>query len=497
MSSWTRPTAWTRSTAASAASLAALAAAAVVLSGCVAGPRFVAPKGPQTARYTRAPLAALNGGAGGVTLDTALPLPAQWWSVLRAPMLDSTIQAALSGNRGLAAARSRLAQAQELIGVAQASLYPHVDLDGSAGRVKYGAAFLGPTKLPPFSFYSIGPSVSYAFDYTGKARRSVERQRALARSQDEQLQAAALALSGNVAMQALMAASARSQINTLQAVLNDDRRNLQLVQDAFAAGSGTRVDILNAQSQLSTDQTLMPPLRRQLSLATDALALLVGMPPGEWSVPDFQLDQFHLPSRLPLVLPSELAHRRPDIEAAEARLHAATAAVGVASANLYPQISLSANASFESTALRALFNAGGIGAGLTAGLTAPLFDHGALRARQRAAVDEMHAALADYQQAVLSAFRQVADALQGLDHDQELLTSEHSALTTSAQNLDLTRQSYTAGESGVLQVLDAQRQNQQARLGLVRARAQRLQDAVQLLLALGGRLPPAAAAAAL
>jgi len=482
MSSWTRR-------AVSALPAAALGAVAVALCGCVAGPAFVAPQGPRSTRYTAAPLSALAGSGAGVSLDAALPLPPQWWSMLRAPMLDATIQAALSGNRGLAAARSRLAQAQELIGVAQAPLYPHVDLDGSAGRVKYGAAFLGPQKLPPFTFYSVGPSVSYAFDFAGKVRRSIEQQRALWRSQQAQLQAAALALSGNVAMQALVAASARSQIDTLQAVLNDDRRNLKLVQDAFAAGSGTRVDILNAQSQLTTDQTLLPPLHRQLSLATDALALLVGRSPGQWTMPAFRLEQFHLPSQLPLVLPSELAHRRPDIQAAEARLHASTAAVGVASANLYPQISLSANASFESTALGALFNAGGIGAGLTAGLTAPLFDHGALRARQRAAIDEMHAALADYQQAVLSAFRQVADALQGLDHDQELLASERSALTTSAQNLDLTRQSYTAGESGVLQVLDAQRQNQQARLGLVRAQAQRLQDAVQLLLALGGRLP--------
>ncbi|MGH8143225.1 MAG: efflux transporter outer membrane subunit [Steroidobacteraceae bacterium] len=484
MSSWTRS---------AAVSVSAAVLAAATLSGCVVGPNFTAPLPPKATRYTRTALPG-PGAPGRVTLDSALPVPARWWSVLDAPQLDAAIHAALSGNRGLAAARSRLAQAQELIGVARASLYPHVDLDGSAGRVKYGPAFLGPEKLPPFNFYSIGPSVSYAFDYSGGARRAVEQQRALAQSQDEQLQAAALALSGNVAMQALTAASARTQIDTLEAVLQDDRRNLQLVQDAFAAGAATRVDILNAQSQLTTDQTLLPPLRRQLSLATDALALLVGEPPADWAAPDFQLAQFHLPARLPLALPSELAHRRPDIQAAEARLHAATAAVGVADANRYPQINLTGNASLEATALRSLFNASGVAAGLTAGLTAPLFDHGALRAKQRAAVDEMHAALADYQQAVLSAFRQVADALQGLQHDQELLASERTALQTSTQNLDLTRQSYAAGNSGVLQVLDAQRQNQQARLGLVRAQAQRLQDAVQLLLALGGRVPAADAA---
>jgi NodT family efflux transporter outer membrane factor (OMF) lipoprotein len=464
-----------------------------MLCGCVAGPNFSTPSSPQPQRYLGAGAAGATGSVGGagsaLQFDSTLPMPAQWWSLLQSPQLDATIRAALAGNRDLAAARARLAQAQELIGVSEAALYPRVDLDASAGRVKYGPAFLGPEKLPPFTFYSVGPNVSYAFDFAGGTRRSVEQQRALAQSQQQQLQAAVLALSGNVAMQALAAAAARTQIDTLTAVLNDDRRNLQLVQDSFDAGEATRVDILNAQSQLAADQTLMPPLRRQLSAAEDALALLVGRTPAAWAAPTFQLDQFHLPSRLPLVLPSELAHRRPDIQAAEARLHAATAAVGVASANLYPQINLSANASLGATVLQALFNASGIGAGITAGLTQPLFNHGALRAKQRAAVDEMHAALADYQASVLGAFRQVADALQGLDHDRELLDSERSALATSTQNLDLTRQSYSAGNSGVLLVLDAQRQNQQARLGLVRAQAQRLQDAVQLLLALGGRVP--------
>jgi NodT family efflux transporter outer membrane factor (OMF) lipoprotein len=264
---------------------------------------------------------------------------------------------------------------------------------------------------------------------------------------------------------------------------------LTLVQDAFSAGAATRVDVLNAQSQLANDQTLLPPLRRQQALAADALALLVGESAGQWQPPHFTLQDFSLPARLPLALPSALAHRRPDILAAEARLHAATAAVGVATANLYPQISITANASLQANLITRLFNASGIGGGLTGSLTQPLFEHGALRAKQRSAVDEMHAAMDDYQQAVLGAFRQVADALQGLEQDQALLASEQSAVQTAAQNLALTRESFQAGNSGVLQVLDAQRQDAQARLGLVRAEAQRLQDAAQLLLAVAGPLP--------
>ncbi|HLK71875.1 MAG TPA: efflux transporter outer membrane subunit, partial [Steroidobacteraceae bacterium] len=351
---------------------------------------------------------------------------------------------------------------------------------------KYGPAFLGPQKLPPFDYFSVGPSVSYAFDFTGGLKRGVEQQRALQEAQRQQLQAAALSVSGNVAMQALALADAQAQIDALDALLEDDQRNLQLVQDAFQAGASTRVDLLNAQSQLANDQTLRPPLARQRALAADALALLSGRSPADAPAPAFALTDFHLPATLPLTLPSELAHRRPDILASEARLHAATAAVGVATAALYPQISLSASASFQSNVIEKLFNAAGIGSSLAGSLTAPLFDHGQLRARQRAASEELQAAAADYQQTLLASFSQVADALQSLDHDQELLASEQLATQVAGQNLALTRESFSAGNSGVLQVLEAQRADAQARLGLVRAQSQRLGDAMQLLLALGG-----------
>jgi NodT family efflux transporter outer membrane factor (OMF) lipoprotein len=217
--------------------------------------------------------------------------------------------------------------------------------------------------------------------------------------------------------------------------------------------------------------------------------VLVGRAPGDWSAPEFDLDEFAIPTQLPGILPSELAHRRPDIMAAEAQLHAATAAVGIAAGNLYPQISLAGTAGLQATALHALFDASSNAGGLTGSLTAPLFDHGALRSRERAAVDAMHASLASYEQVVLRSFAQVADALESLDHDAELLQTEQSAVAISSENLALTRESYSAGNTGVLQVLDAQRQSQQARLGLVRAQSQRYQDTVQLLLALGGRLP--------
>jgi NodT family efflux transporter outer membrane factor (OMF) lipoprotein len=459
----------------------ALAAALAGISGCVAGPNFVAPPAPAPAGYT---------SAAHTTLDSGQPAPDEWWALLDAPRLDGAIRQALAANRTLDAARSTLAEAQANSAAAQSGRYPRVDLDAGAGRQKYGAAFLGPEHLPPFTYYSIGPAISYSFDFAGGVRRGIEQQQAMTDFQQHELDAAALSVSGNVAMQALAAASARAQIENLEALLSDDHSNLKLVQDSFAEGAATRVDLLNAQSQLANDETLLPPLRRDLSVASNALALLAGHTPTEWTAPDFRLDEFNLPASLPLAVPSELVHRRPDILAAEAQLHAATAAVGVASANLYPQISLTATGSLQANTLHALFDASAAAGGVAGSLTQPLFDHGALRARQHAALDAMHVSFANYQQVVLSSFGQVANALEALDHDQELLASEQGAVAIAADNLALTRESFSAGNSGVLQVLEAQRQNQQARIGLVHAQSQRLQDTVQLLLALGGRVPP-------
>ncbi len=404
---------------------------ALALGGCVAGPNFSPPQTDAPGRFTTAPVSASTPSAGAP--DVAPADSAAWWLALNSPRLDATIREALAHNRNLAAARSTLAQMRALAAASEGAEYPRLDLDASAGRQKYGAAFLGPEKLPPFTFYSVGFGVSYLFDFAGGVRRTVEQQRALAESQQHEVEAAALAISGNVAHQALMAASARAQIESVESLLGDDEKNLKLVQDSFEAGSANRVDVLNAQSQQANDQTLLPALRRQLSTADHALALLVGQAPAAWTVPDFRLAEFSLPASTPSTLPAELAHRRPDIMAAEAQLHAATAAVGIASANLYPQITLTASASLESTVLHTLFDSGSGAAGLTGSLTQPLFDHGALRARQHAARQALQASLADYEQVVLRSFSQVADALESLDDDQELIDSEQSAVAISGE----------------------------------------------------------------
>ena len=464
---------------------ASIALAAALLAACTVGPDYQRPQAPDTKAYTSEPLASLRDGSGQQLAPGQDPA-ADWWSGFHSAALDATMQQAVAGNRSLAAAQATLAQAREAVNASAGALYPQLGLDAGAGRQKYGAQFSGSQVFPAFTYYSVGPSVSYLLDYTGGQRRAVEQQQAQADYQAFQLQAATLSLTGNVAQQALASASARAQIAAVQELLDEDRKNLSLVQTAFAAGSVTRVDVLSAQSQLANDQTLLPPLRQQLSVARHALSILAGRAPADWAPPEFELEQLRLPQTLPLTLPSELAHRRPDILAAEAQLHAATAAVGVATSSLYPQINLTASAGQQSTSLSHMFDASSTVWGLAAGLTAPLFDGGTLRAQRRGAQDAARAALASYEQTVLQSFGQVADVLTALDHDVEQLAAQKNALDSAASSLDLTRQSYSVGNVGVLQVLDAERQYQQARLGYVRAQAQRYQDTAQLYLALGG-----------
>jgi NodT family efflux transporter outer membrane factor (OMF) lipoprotein len=245
------------------------------------------------------------------------------------------------------------------------------------------------------------------------------------------------------------------------------------------------MDVLSAQSQADHDRTLLPPLHQQLSAAQDALANLTGVAPADWTPVEMDLDAIRLVETLPMVLPSELVRRRPDIGAAEAQLHAASAAVGVATADMLPHFTLAAQIGQQ----------GLLGGGpsevawnLVGGLTAPIFHGGALTAQRRAAQDDYQAALAIYQRTVLNAFAQVADTLQALGNDADALRTQRQARDSASSSLDLTRLGYEAGNAGYVQVLDAQRLHQQAQLGVVQASSQRYVDAVKLLLAAGGRV---------
>ena len=250
------------------------------------------------------------------------------------------------------------------------------------------------------------------------------------------------------------------------------------------------MDVTTAQSQLDRDQALLPPLHQRLQVAQDALAVLVGRSLANWTPPAFELDRMTLPETLPLAVPSELVRARPDIRAAEARLHAASAQVGIATADLYPKFNLSAAVAGQGL----VSGPAGAAWSLVGGMAAPIFHGGSLKARRKAAEQAYQAAFAEYQQTVLAAFQQVADTLNGLSNAADGVRTERQALESASSALHLTRLGLGVGNAGIVQVLDAQRLQQLAQLNLIEARTQRYMLSVDLFLATGGGLPAAGAA---
>ena len=463
-----------------------LAAIALSLAGCAVGPDYAPPAAPASQRYTRQDPTELDAGAGEPHQRVqAGTLPAdRWWQAFRSPDLDTLVATALVDNPTLLTARATLSQAGEAVAAARGAWVPQASLDAFASRGSGGAA--GARSAPSVTDQlSVGPTIAWVPDVFGATARRVEQASALRQYQQAQLDATCLSLAGNTVLQALGLASAGEQMRAVQDIVAADQRNLELVRISSLAGKTANLDVLTAESQLAADRALLPPLRQQQAAAQHALALLAGRTSDAWSPPAFDFDSLALPADLPLTLPSELVRQRPDIAAAEAQLHAASAAIGVATAQMYPSLTLSASWTAQSIRSGLFSNDVNVW-NIAASVVAPVYQGGALRAQRAAAVDAYAAQLGAYRQAVLQAFAQVADGLQALQSDSDLLEAQRKALETAQATLDLTRQSYQAGQASLLQILEAQRLYEQSRLGYVRARGQRYLDTAQWFVSLAG-----------
>ena len=460
---------------------------AALLGACATvGPDFKPPVPPASTGY------AMAGDAPTPQAAIGAQVADQWQELFASPEIDQTVRQAIAGNRSLESARASLAQANEAIGgqAARASLDATATVAEDRVNLKsFGfSQFPGPNgpislSNPTFQYYSFGLSGRYDLDLFGGRRREHETLAANAEAQALQTDAAYLTLTAQVVGQAIDIASLRAQIVAQQEVVRSDRENLDLVTKAFNLGGGTRLDVATVQTELAGDQGMIPMLQQRLAAARHALALLVGQAPDQRTPPDFDLDRIAQPSPIPVTLPAELAHARPDIRAAEARLHAATARIGVATADLYPKLEL--NGSLAQSALRPadLFSYDATGFLLGPTLTVPLFREGELKAKKRSAEDAARQALADYQQTVLKAFVQVADSLQAVAHDDEAVTLALQGLQSATDSLRLQRLRYRDGKAGLLPVLDAQRSYGRASSAAIQARARRLQDTAALLYA--------------
>jgi NodT family efflux transporter outer membrane factor (OMF) lipoprotein len=464
---------------------------AVAVAGCTVGPNFVPPTSETTSYdVAGAPPPAVPGSpVPAQRIALGQKVSGEWWRLMHSRRLDEVMRLAIAGNRDIEAARANLAEAQETLNQATAGLYPNIDASAGASRQKVNLAANTGLQLFPdtvFNLFSFGGTIDYALDVAGGTRRRIEEQQALAEYQNHQLHATYLTLTANAAAQAIEIASVRAQIAALEGIIKDDQQNLELTRNALRVGTVSEVDVQVSASQLAADRALLSPLRQQLSVARHALAILVGRAPGNWVPPDFDLAEFELPRELPLSLPSELVHQRPDILAAESQLHAASAFVGVATAQLYPRINLTASLTQAALTPANIFgdqeNAWSFGAGLTA----PIFHGGELEAQKRAAEAALTGARARYEQTVLLSFGQVADLLQGLGHDAQLVEDERTALGAAESSLRLIGLAYRAGNVNILQTLDAQRLRERAELSYIQAVAQRYRDTLQLFVAMGG-----------
>lgn len=480
--------------------------AAVLLAGCAAGPDFRRPAAPAVGGYTEGALPGETAAApvaGGAPQRFAAggKIPADWWTLFRSAPLDRLIRQALAGSPTLAAAQATLRVAEENRRAQFGALLPAVNGSLSAGRQKISGATFGQQALDlsAFTLYNASVSVSYALDVFGGTRRELEALQAQVDYQRFQLEGAWLALTANIVTTAVQEAALRAQIAATRDIVAAEEQLVELVERRFRLGGASRPDVLAQQAQLARSRATLPPLEKQLAQARHRLAVLAGRFPGEaGEVPGFDLDALALPGELPVSLPSSLVRQRPDIRAAEELLHAASARIGVATANLYPQVTLTGSLGTEAGRLRDLFGAGTSVWALGAGLLQPIFRGGELTAKRRAAIAAYDQAGAQYRETVLQAFLDVADVLRALEADARALGAHAEAEAAARASLDVAREQFRVGAASYLALLNAERQHQEARIALVQARAARFADTAALFQALGGgwwdREPAAGAA---
>lgn len=460
----------------------------VLAGGCAVGPDFHTPPAPDVDRYLHhgdpAQLALADGVAQRFSVDA---VPADWWRAFGSSSLDAVIDTAIVANPTLHQAEANLRTAQDLLRAGAGVFYPQVSASAGLSRQAALPARLGqagPANL--FTLWTLGPTVSYALDLFGGNRRAVEALAAQAEGQRYAMAAAYLTLTGNLANTVIARAAYAAQIDTTRRLIAVVREQVEIAHAQVNAGVAAHASELALAAQLAALEASLAPLEQKRDQATHLEAVLIGRLPSQTDAVEVAFGGLVLPMDLPRLVPSELVRQRPDVLAAQARLHEASAQVGVATAAMLPNLTLSADYARMSGSSAGLFGAQAGAWNVGASLAAPLFEGGTLYYRRRAAQQALQAADADYREVVLGAFQQVADVLRALEHDATQLDAQLRAQSAASDAVDELNAAYSAGVTGYLQVLSADMQYQQAVLATVQARAQRLQDTVALFLALGG-----------
>ncbi len=466
----------------------------LVLDGCAVGPDFQTPPAPTTNVYTAeempAETAASPVPAGAAQrFASDQDIPGDWWTLFHSETLDRLIRQALADSPTLAAAKARLREAEENRRAGLGALFPSIDANASTSRQKISGASIGQpdADIGTFNLFNASVNVSYALDLFGGTRRALEALQSQIDYQKFQLEGAYLTLTSNIVTTAVREASLRAQISATQNILTMQEKQLAVVESQFQLGGVSRSDVLAQKTQLAQTQATLPPLEKELAQTRHLLAVLTGRFPSDAAgFPEFSLAEIELPQELPVSLPSSLVRQRPDITASEALLHAACAQVGVATAYLYPQITLTGSYGFSAASAGDLFNSNSVIWNIAAGALQPIFHGGTLTAKRRAAIAAYDEAAAQYRLTVLQAFQNVADVLRALETDARTLKAQADAEAAARDTFDLTQKEFQLGAVSYLSLLNAERQYQQSQIGLIQAQAARFADTAALFQALGG-----------
>jgi NodT family efflux transporter outer membrane factor (OMF) lipoprotein len=472
----------------------------VLVAACTAGPNFHRPAAPADAGYTAEKMVpetvATNVAGGDVQrFVEAQDVPGQWWALFRSDSLNALIDEALKANPDLAAAQASLRQANETVAAEQGSLFPAIGGGASVTREKLSSASLtgvsgttagGRTSVPPFNVMSASLNVSYALDVFGGVRRQIESAKARAEYERFELEATYLTLTSNVVNTAVAVASLRDQVAALEQIIQMESDQLAIVGKQFDIGAVNKTDVLGQQTTLAQSRAALPPLQKQLKQAENQLKAYLGRFPNAEKIEGFALTSLSLPDELPVSLPSKLVEQRPDVRAAEALLHEASANVGIAVANQLPQFAITGDLGTAANSFAKMFTSGTGFWSIAGAITQPIFDGGALEHRKRAAVAAYDASAARYRGAVLAAFQDVANALHAVEVDAEALKAQVLAEQSARDSLELARQQYKIGAINYLTLLNAQQAYENALVNRVRAQATRYSDTVALFQALGG-----------
>lgn len=476
--------------------------ASFLISSCAVGPNFHHPEKPKTTRYTDKPMPKSTVSAKtqlgkAQVFQTSKQLPKHWWRIFHSKALNQLVKASLCANPDMAAASEALKIAHDNTRIQQTAFFPLVTGNYNPSR-QLTAGTLASNLASNAYLYNLNTlnfNVTYMPDVLGFTRRQVETAKALEEAQAFQYQAVYLTLASNVVLGAIQEASIREQIKVTQQSIRLARDTLVLYEKQLALGAVGQSDVVAQSAFLAQMESALPPLQLQLAQQRHVLASLRGVLPSQSVLETFELKDFSLPTHLPVKLPSQLVAQRPDIRAAEADLHAASAQVGVAIANRLPNIMLSGSGGFMPVAFSVasipaslpLLPTGGTAYwALAANLLGTIFDAGSLLYQQRAAEANYRLAAAQYRRVVLNAFQNVADALKAIQYDAELLKAAVKQERAAFKNMQITENKMKLGLANHVELIQAQQLYQQALANLAQSQANRLADTVGLFQALGG-----------